>query len=168
MIVVLCVEEVLSEVGVPLHESGPTLFGRRLFTTLQSAGESLVVLSTDYNRDLVKEWLLREGFDNYVKLLVREDSLLSPTAWKIDAVQRLLAAGQHISYMVDRDPSVLSAVVRMGVPALLALHAVGSPGRLPHDTHEVPYRSWGTVVDTIQEESLKQAEARRKRSASDD
>lgn len=166
MIVVVSVEDVLSEVGVPLHEAGPTLFGRRLYTTLHNAGESLVLLSTDQHGGMVKEWLLREGFSDYVKLLVRGDALLSPSAWKAEQVQKLVSAGHHVSYMVDNDPAVLSAATRLGIPVLLALHAVDSPGRMSEE--DGTYRSWGDVVDTIQAESLKQAEARRRRAGQDD
>ena len=160
MVVVLVVEDVVSEVGVPLHEAGPTLFGRRLYTTLHSAGESIIVLSSDLNRQMVKEWLLREGFGDYVRLVTREDVGVTPAAWKVSVVQGLVSAGHHISYMVDKDPRVLAKVSEMGVPALLALHAMDSPGRLSDG--EVVYESWDTLVDSIETESLRRAEQRRK------
>lgn len=159
MIVVLCLEEVLSEVGVPLQEAGPTLFGRRIYTTLFNSGESIVMLSTSGSRKMVKEWLLKEGFSDYVKLLVNEDGA-PPTDWKVDSVHRLVAQGHHVAYMVDHDPSVLSAVSHLGIPVLLALHATDNPGRMSDHT---TYRSWDSLVDTIEAQSLRQAELRRQR-----
>lgn len=159
MIVVLCVEEVLSEGGVALQEAGPTLFGRRIYTTLFNSGESIVMLSTSGNRKMVKEWLLKEGFSDYVKLLVNEEGAPS-SEWKVDSVHNLVAQGHHVAYMVDHDPSTLSAVSRLGIPVLLALHATDSPGRL---SDHVSYKSWDSIVDTIEAQSLRQAELRRQR-----
>jgi hypothetical protein len=166
VIVVLAIEEVVSEVGVPLHEAGPTLFGRRLYTTLHNAGESVVMLSSDTNRSLVQEWLLREGFADYVKLLTRDDPTMDQAVWKIQSVHGLVSAGHHISYMVDKDPRVLAKVSEMGVPTLLALHAMDSPGRL-HDG-DMAYESWDTLVGSIEAESLRRAEQRRRARESGD
>jgi hypothetical protein len=161
VIVVLCVEGVLSEVGVPLHEAGPTLFGRRLYTTLRAATESIFMVSTDTNRQMVKEWLLRENFDDYVRLVVRDDSDLPPVPWKIEVVNKIVAQGHHVSYMVDREPSVLTASVGLGIPSLLAMHAMDAPGRVSRN--DSSYKDWGSLVDTMEDQALRQAELRRQR-----
>ena len=166
MIVVLVVEDVVSEVGVPLHEAGPTLFGRRLYTTLHNGGESLVIVSSDLNRQMVKEWLLREGFADYVRLITRDDPGVTPAAWKVSVVHGLVASGHHISYMIDKDPRVLGKVSEMGVPTLLALHAMDSPGRM--SDADFAYESWDTLVGTIEAESLRRAEQRRRARESGD
>ena len=162
MIVVLSVEDVLSEPGVPLSAAGPTLFGRRLYTTLHNSGESLCLISHSQNRDLVREWLLREGFSDYVKLVTRDDTDQPPDLWKVDQVRALVAHGQHIMYFVDHDPVVVPAMAEIGVPVMLVVHPWGDPGRQFADA-EVVYRSWDSLVDTIETESLKRAEIRRKR-----
>ena len=162
MIVVLCVEGVVSEPGVPLAEAGPTLFGRRLYTTLYNAGESLVIISTDENRQMVKEWLLREGFADYVKLIVKEDDDAPDDLWKANTIRKIVSAGQHIMYVVDVDPASVPVCASLGVPALLTVHPWGEPGRRS-DAEDLTYRSWDIRVDTIQRESLRYAESRQKR-----
>jgi hypothetical protein len=163
VIVVLCVEDVLSEPGVPLSESGPTLFGRRLYTTLHNSGESLCIVSHNQNRDLVREWLLREGFSDYVRLVTRdEDPETDPARWKVAQVRSMVAAGQHIMYLVDHDPRTVPAMAETGVPVLLVVHPWGDPGRTS-SAEEVPYRPWDSLVDTIETESLRRAEIRRRR-----
>ena len=161
MIVVLCVEGVLSEAGLPLHEAGPTLFGRRLYTTLRAATESIFMVSENQNRQLVKDWLLKENFDDYVRLIVRDDTDDLPVPWKIGVVNQIVAQGHHVSYMVDREPSVLSAAASLGIPSLLAVHALDAPGRVPRN--ESSYQDWATLVDTIEGKALRQAELRRQR-----
>lgn len=162
MIVVLSIEGVLSEPGLPLSTAGPTLFGRRLYTTLHSAGESLVMLSTDQNRELVQDWLLREGFADYVKLLTREDSDLSPADWKLGCIKTIISHGQHIMYFVDNSPEIVSPVANLGIPMMLAVHSWNDPGRRDDD-EEATYRSWDDLVGSIEAESLRRAKMKKRR-----
>lgn len=162
MIVVVCVEGVLSEPGLPLSEAGPTLFGRRLYTTLHNSGESLCFISHTSNREMVREWLLREGFSDYVKLVTNDDGVDDPVRWKVGQVQSLVARGQHIMYVVDHDHRIVPSLSEVGVPTMLVVHPWGDPGR-PFEDVPASYRSWDSLVDTIETESLRRAEVRQRR-----
>jgi hypothetical protein len=54
---------------------------------------------------------------------------------------------------------MVSSVASIGIPMLLAVDAWGTPGR-----GSVQFNDWGTLVESISEESLKSAIIRKQKS----
>lgn len=161
MITVVCIDGVLSEENLPLLQAGPTITGKRIYEYLRGANSAIVLLTPNRNSEGVKAWLMREGFGEYIRLLTREESSAEPGEWKVEALKDLIAAGQHIAFYVDSDPLVTGPIASLGIPYLLVVHPWGKPGRM--DSLELPYKTWGALVDTIEEESLRQAALRKER-----
>ncbi|GAA2321837.1 hypothetical protein GCM10010149_88650 [Nonomuraea roseoviolacea subsp. roseoviolacea] len=152
-VVVMVVDELLRDVST----GGPVPEGRRLYQAL--SGLYTVVLIADTPTDDV--WLAVNGFDQHQAVVTRLAEDPDDVAIRrIRQVERLRAQGAALEYLVDPDPGVVAAVIRTGVPCLLAVNPpYARPEFHPHFTEEI--RPWDQLVAEIdQTKALRAADTR--------
>lgn len=134
----------------------PSVEGRRLWDTLfqKYMGRTLVVVDSQYNLDLVKEWLKREQFKvssiHQTPLMVRDGN--TPAA---EAVWQIISAVSRPQFYIDVDPETCQAVSNQGVPTLL----LTIPKYLRPEWHQPQTkRSWDVVVDEMEARAMQKSE----------
>jgi len=124
---------------------GPIDRGRRLYQALASLYS--VILITDAPTDDL--WLAINGFDAHVGVVERRpDDPEDVAIRRIRQMERLRAQNANIEYLVDPNPAVVSAVIRIGVPCLLMVDPpYARPEFHPDYTEEI--RPWDQLVEEI-------------------
>lgn len=152
MLIVLSVEGILTK-APDLHTEPPTILGKTLFATLKDQ-HRLLLVSTNPDHALVKEWLLKERFKGYATLQCKpRNSALSDSNWKASIVREMLSEGWEVGAFFDADPASVQAVFMEGVPSLLlAAPQYARPEWRPDSEKSI--RPWDQLVSTIEKEAL--------------
>lgn len=152
MLVVMAVEGVLTK-APDLHTEPPTVLGKNLFATFKDQ-HRLLLLSTNPDHALVREWLLKERFKGYASLQCKpKSSAMSDSDWKANTVRNMLSEGWEVGTFFDADPKAVQAVFMEGVPSfLLAAPQYARPEWRPDADRSI--RPWDQLVSTIEKESL--------------
>lgn len=155
MLVLLDVEGVLTAESQKLPRASESPIGRVLYQHLREAKAPIVLLSEERTERLVKDWLIKENFGNYARLLIRQESSLEPDEWRVEAVRKLVASGSHIAYYYSSNPRVVGALSGQGISCFLFVEGSGRPGK---GELEVPYRQWDDLVDIMDDRKMREAQ----------
>ena len=155
MQVVIDVEGVLAEEGQLPPRASQSLYGTLLYQHMRGNKVALHLLSESRSERLMKEWLLREGYGDYVQLTCRASSLLEPPEWRVASLKKMVAQGHHISFYMGADPSISAEVAALGVTYLLVIPGTGKPGKGQRD---IPYRQWDHLTSIMDDKKLREAQ----------
>ena len=131
----------------------PSLSGRRIWNMLFNSysGQIILMCVGDPNMEVLLHWLKTENFKPSVIDISKEYGLKA----KQERLQALLAAYGRAQFYVDSEPEAVAMALHEGVSALLCVEPHlyqpdwGSPKQV---------KSWSTITDEIEEQSIKQAE----------
>ena len=155
--IVLPLEGVLCEQGGDLLAEPPSPIGMTLYQIFANSGEPIYVISAQRNEELAKEWLLKEGFMKFSKMISRNDSPLSFPDFQVGTVSNLLSRNHRIRFYVAPDPLVATKLLELNVPSIIPF-----TGR-----HEDPsshqYRAWDSLVADLESSHARRARLRRLR-----
>jgi hypothetical protein len=152
---ILCLEGVMVE-GTDLKASPPTKTGRLLYESFKGQFQ-LLIITTDPNVALAREWLKREHYTGFGSVYARpENTILSPVDWKVSKIREMQAEGWPVMLYVDSDPTSVRAAFLEGVPTLLvATPKFGRPEWRPDADRSI--KPWDALVDTMEQEQLLKA-----------
>lgn len=154
MLYVVDIEGVLSETDAPIPIAAPMKSGQFLYQDLIDT-VSFHLVSECSDRDLVREWLLKEGFTRWITLEVFDDIHPNPLEWKKEVVAKLMASNHRPAFYITGAADVAGAVSEMGVPALTLSPATNL---FPVRDH---YKSWGEKSGMVEAEVLHRREQER-------
>lgn len=160
MFVVIDIDTALAEEGIDLRNAGQSSHGKLLYEHMRGNKTSLVMLSAEREKEMVKLWLMREGFGDYVSLYTRTESVLEPNEWKIQQLKDLIAEGRHISFFISGDSRLAGSVSAIGITQLIVVPGNPVPGRKA--TIDVPYKTWDHLTDIIEDTQIRKAKLKEK------
>ena len=155
MIVVIDIEDCLAEEGVGIPGAAASRWGKRIYEQMNAGSSSVILMSTDRDRDLIKTWLLREQYTGWIELLTRDKSLKEPEDFKVESVSNLISQGKYVSLYISSDATVAARMAALGVTQLVVVPGTGKPGEKAPD---IPYKTWEHLVTIIDDEKIRKAE----------
>ena len=113
-------------------------------------GRICLVVNEEYDKDLLEEWLKREGFKpSFYEFVYETQPVL-----RAERVHRVAAVFGKARWYVDNDPEVCAETLKLGLPTLL----VASPYIIrPEWDGNKTMKSWDTLVEEVNRQALKQA-----------
>lgn len=160
MFVVIDVDTALAEEGIDLRNAGQSSQARLLYEHLRGNKTALIMFSAERDKEVVKLWLMREGFGDYVSLYTRTESVLEPEEWKVQQLKDLIAEGRHLSFFLSGDSRIAGEVAALGVTQLIVVPGNPVPGRKA--SVDVPYKTWDHLTDIIEDTHLRKAKLKEK------
>lgn len=130
MLAVISLEGCLLTKGETLPGGMPSKMGELMYRTLLDSYWTVIIISTFRNEELATEWLLREGFHRYLKLVTADDALSDGDQFVMDSLAQLVAQGHHVSTYIDRNTSLIR----------YATQELGLNAATFYDTHTIPSR----------------------------
>lgn len=118
--------------------------GRAFYTAAKAVGSvGLVTAQTD--REMVEEWLQREGFAGYNDLVTPNQAPVDPATWRANTIPTIRRRGWHVTVYVDADPTGSARALHHGCTTLTVTHpAYARPEWRPDSARQV--RSWDSLV----------------------
>jgi hypothetical protein len=148
---VVSLEGCLLAHGEQLPSGVPSKMGELMYRTLIDSYWTIIIVSMWRNEELVTEWLLREGFHRYLKVITAEDALSDGDEFVMDTLQTVLAAGHHVNAYFDRNPNLIRfATQDLGLNSGVFHDAFTVPGR---ETESV-YVPWTTRVRQADDDAV--------------
>lgn len=155
MIVGMMIDGVLSDVELPNATVNPDAL--RLYHALADGGVAFYLFSTSLNEAMVRDWLLREGFTRWAKLITMEQSIIDePNDWKVYTFQEFLGANIRPTLYIDWNVEAVRAISDLGFPTMLWVPANETPAGRDD------YTPWNILTETIDTRRLKTAEKQRR------
>ncbi len=157
--ILMPVEGLLCSAEVPITNAPPMEIGQAMYTLAQALDVPLVLISEQRVRAEVENWLVREGFLRWSKLLHRDTFPGTPLEFKVSVVNQMASQNQRIRFYVDADPTSVATIVGLGVQSLLAVAPGHQIGRLNvGDGPDSMYRPWDTLVQEIETSHRRRSE----------
>jgi len=135
MLAVISLEGCLLAKGETLPSGFPSKMGELMYRTFLDSYWTVIIISTHRNEEITTEWLLREGFHRYLKLITAEDALSDGDQFVMDSLSQIVAEGHHVNSYVDRNTSLIR----------FATQELGLNAATFYDTHTIPSRDNETM-----------------------
>lgn len=133
--------------SLPLRQ--PDSDGRNIWSMFHEAnyGRICLVVNEDYDKELLEEWLKREGFKPSFYEFIGEDK---PTL-QAERIHRVSAVFGKAKWYVDNDPEVCAQTLKLGIPTLL----VATPYIIrPEWSGDKALKPWDTLVEEVNRQHL--------------
>lgn len=135
MLAVISLEGCLLAKDESLPSGTPSKMGELMYRTLLDSYWTVIIVSTYRNTEIATEWLLREGFHRYLKLVTAEDALSDGDQFMMDTLSQIVAQGHHVSTYIDRDISLIR----------FATQELGLNSAIFYDSHTIPSNDNATM-----------------------
>lgn len=133
--------------SLPLRQ--PDSDGRNIWSMFHESnyGRICLVVNEDYDKELLEEWLKREGFKPSFYEFIGEDK----PSLQAERIHRLSAVFGKARWYIDNDPEVCAQTLKLGIPTLM----VATPYIIrPEWAGDKALKPWDTLVEEVNRQHM--------------